>query len=154
MATSLKEIKVSLYHLCQDYLAKRIANAQQAIAAAQEAANNETKSSSGDKYETGRAMMQLEIEKDSAQLSESLKLKYALDQIKLESAGATVQTGSLVSTDVATFFIAISVGKLVLDDKTYLAISPASPMGRKLMGLKVSDSLSLNGNTHRILEIN
>jgi transcription elongation GreA/GreB family factor len=148
-----KEIKILLYDLCQQYLATRILNAQQAIAASQEAANNETKSSSGDKYETGRAMMQLEIEKDSAQLSESLKLKYALDQIKLEPVAATIQTGSLVFTNVASFFIAISVGKLILHDKAYLAISPASPMGRKLMGLRVGDSLTLNGQTHLILEI-
>jgi hypothetical protein len=148
-----KETKIFLYDLCQRYLATRILNAQQAIAAAQEAANNETKSSSGDKYETGRAMMQLEIEKDSAQLSESVKLKYALDQIRLEPVATTVQAGSLVVTNVATFFIAISVGKLSLHGNTYLAISPASPMGRKLIGLKVGDSLTLNGQTHLILEI-
>ena len=153
MNMALKETKVLLYDLCQEYLATRIGNAQQAIAAAQEAANSETKSSSGDKYETGRAMMQLEIEKDSAQLSESMKLKYALDQINLKPVATSVQTGSLVFTNVATFFIAISVGKLILQEKTYLAISPASPMGRKLMGLKVGDSLTLNGQTHLILEI-
>ena len=153
MDMTTKDIKGLLYDLCQQYLATRILNAQQAIAASQEAANNETKSSSGDKYETGRAMMQLEIEKDSAQLSESLKLKYALDQIKLEPVAANVQTGSLVFTNAATFFIAISVGKLILHDKAYFAISPASPMGGKLMGLKVGDSLSLNGQTHLILEI-
>jgi hypothetical protein len=81
-------------------------------------------------------------------------LKYALDQIKLEPVAKKVQAGSLVFTNVASFFIAISVGKLILDDKTYLAISPASPMGLKLMGLKVGDSLTLNTQTHLILEIN
>jgi transcription elongation GreA/GreB family factor len=149
----LNELKVLLYDLCQDYLARRILSAKQAIAAAQEAANNETKSSSGDKYETGRAMMQLEIEKDSAQLSEALKLKYALDQITLTTSAITVQAGSLVVTDSAAFFIAISVGKLIVNDNTYVAISPASPMGRKLMGLKVGDSLTVNNHSHLILEI-
>ena len=67
----MKSIKQELYKLCQTYIQQRILTAKQAIEAAQQAANNETKSSSGDKYETGRAMMQLEIEKDSAQLSES-----------------------------------------------------------------------------------
>jgi transcription elongation GreA/GreB family factor len=142
-----------LYDLCQDYLARRILSAKQAIAASQEAANNETKSSSGDKYETGRAMMQLEIEKDSTQLSEALKLKYALDQITLTTDAINVQAGSLVFTDHAAFFIAISVGKLIANGNTYLAISPASPMGRKLMGLKVGDSLTLNDRTQLILEI-
>jgi hypothetical protein len=48
----LIRIKQQLYALCQEFISRRIIVAQQAIAAAQSAANEETKSSSGDKYET------------------------------------------------------------------------------------------------------
>lgn len=142
-----------MYDLCQTYLRQRILNAKQAIAAAQQSANNETKSSSGDKYETGRAMMQLEIEKDSAQLTESLKLKHMLDQISIDRSTASVLPGSLVVTDQAVFFIAISIGKLTLHDKAYLVISPASPMGIKLAGLKVNDAFTFNEQTYVVQEI-
>ena len=56
-------IKQTLYNFCVTYINQRMATAQQAIHTAQASANEETKSSAGDKYETGRAMMQLEIEK-------------------------------------------------------------------------------------------
>ena len=52
---------------------------------AQEAANEEGKSSVGDKYETGRAMMQIERDKAAQQLDEALKLKNIIDQISIET---------------------------------------------------------------------
>ncbi len=149
----MKSIKQELYKLCQTYIQQRILTAKQAIEAAQQAANNETKSSSGDKYETGRAMMQLEIEKDSAQLSESLKLKHMLDQINIDKRSTCVQAGSLVVTNQGVFFIAISVGKLSLHGKTYFAVSPASPMGVKLMGLIHGQSYTLNNCNYVVQEI-
>src|SRR5687768_16275702 len=119
-------IKHQLYDLCLEYISKRIESSRYAMAAAQQSANEETKSSSGDKYETGRAMAQLEIEKHSVQLAESLKLKNALDQIRIDNVSPFVQSGSLVVTDRDSFFIAISLGKVILQGKAYLVISPSS----------------------------
>jgi sortase (surface protein transpeptidase) len=59
----LNALKTRLHSLCVSYVGQRIETAQRAIAIAQASANEETKSSAGDKYETGRAMAQLEIEK-------------------------------------------------------------------------------------------
>lgn len=148
-----KSVKEELYKLCQDYLAQRIETAQQAIAAAQEAADTETKSSAGDKYETGRTMMQLEVEKNTMQLAESLKLKHALDQVNLENYSESVQPGSVVVTNEGTFFIAISIGKVTLHNDTYLIVSPASPLGLKLMGLKVNDSFTFRNRRYELKEI-
>lgn len=150
---SFKNVKEELYKLCQDYLAQRIETAQQAIAAAQEAADTETKSSAGDKYETGRTMMQLEVEKNTMQLAESLKLKHALDQINLENYSESVQAGSVVVTNEGTFFIAISIGKVTLHNDTYLIVSPASPLGLKLMGLKANDSFTFQNRRYQLKEI-
>ena len=142
---SLTDIKRELYNHCQQYVEQRIKAAQEAIDAAQHAANDETKSSSGDKYETGRAMMQLEIEKNTVQLSESLKLKHTLEQINPAQEPVSVQAGSLVITDRETFFIAISIGKVELLRETYLVISPASPIGQKLLGLKTGSTMTFQG---------
>ena len=150
---TVENIKNELYHLCQEYIEKRIQTAQQAIEEAQKAANQETKSSSGDKYETGRAMMQLEIEKNAGQLSESLKLRQALNQINPANQSVTVQPGSLVVTDRELFFIAISLGKVTLHNKTYLVISPGSPLGARLIGLKAGDKMSFREQTYLIQEL-
>jgi hypothetical protein len=68
-----ENVKVELIKACYDFINRRIETIQGVISAAQDSANDETKSSAGDKYETGRAMMQLEIENNSKQLTEALK---------------------------------------------------------------------------------
>lgn len=148
-----ESIKLQLYKRCVEYVDQRIQSSRQAIDEAQQSANAETKSSSGDKYETGRAMMQLEIEKNAQQLSESLKLKRTLDRIRLDNPSSSVQQGSLVITDRAVFFIAISLGKIRVDDETCLVVSPASPLGLELMGAKVGDRVHFRGETFLIRDI-
>ena len=135
------------------YVHERIAATQEAIYTAQLSANEETKSSAGDKYETGRAMAQLEIEKNTAQLAEALKLKQMLKQISSDRETITAQAGSIVITNHGTFYIAISAGQFVIDKKTYFAISPASPIGQKLIGLRALDSFTLNTNEYKIIQV-
>ena len=50
----------------------------------QEALDSESKSSAGDKHETGRAMLQLEMEKAGQQLQEVEKMKLILEKIQSE----------------------------------------------------------------------
>ena len=149
----MKEIKHQLYQLCQEYLEKRMEAAREAIRAAQHSANSETKSSSGDKYETGRAMMQLEVEKNMTQLAESQRLKQALDQVRIDRTLPSVKPGSLVVTDHGVFFVAISLGKVTLGAQTFLVISPGSPLGQRLLGLKAGDKATFRDETYVIGEI-
>lgn len=149
----MREIKQQLYDRCQAYLSQRMATAQDALQGAQDAANDETKSSAGDKYETGRAMMQLEMEKHSAQLAEAMKLKRLLDQIRVDHQPAAVQPGSLVITDQGNFFVAISVGQLVVENRTYIALSAESPLGLKLKGLKQGESFNFGNKTYKIEQV-
>ena len=78
---AMQPIKQRLYNLCCEYVTERIAEAMQAIADTQEAVNNETKSTAGDKYETSREMMQQEINRDASRLYEMKKLQAALHLI-------------------------------------------------------------------------
>ena len=64
------EIKESLLHFCQDYVRQKQEVLKKRGASLQESLNSETKSSAGDKHETGRAMVQLEQEKLGQQLQE------------------------------------------------------------------------------------
>jgi len=149
----LISLKVKLHSLCQAYVEQRIDTAQKAIAASQASANEESKSSAGDKYETGRAMAQLEIEKNSVQLAEAQKLKVALSQIKLDQPTDTVQSGSLVITNQGNFYIMISAGQFTIDSISYFCISPASPIGSKLISLKAKEQFSFNNKTYQIEKV-
>ena len=149
----MTSLKLQLHAHCLQYIEERMKAAQDAIHIAQQSANEETKSSAGDKYETGRAMAQLEIEKNSTQLAESLKLKQTLEQIQPERVTDIVRMGSLVITNYGNFYIAISASQLVINGETYFIVSPASPIGQKLMGLSREKAFSFNKKEYLVLQI-
>jgi transcription elongation GreA/GreB family factor len=138
------DIKQQLYEHCAAYVAKRLANAEQAMANAQRAANAESKSSAGDKYETTRAMMQLEKEMHATQWNEALKLKKELEQLSLDRPTERIGPGSLVLTDSGRYFLAISLGFVKLGGTNYVVLSPASPLGMRLCGLAVGEEATFN----------
>jgi hypothetical protein len=146
-------LKKDLYALCVDYVKARIETAKQAIADAQQSADEETKSSAGDKYETGREMMQQETDRNQAQLNEANKLLIALNQINIDTISLTATPGSLVITDGGKFYLAISAGAINLNGEGYFAVSPASPIGGKLLGCKTGDEFNLNGKLYRVKEV-
>jgi transcription elongation GreA/GreB family factor len=146
-------IKQTLYDLCSSFVEERIVMYQKAMKEAQEAANQEEKSSAGDKYETTRAMMQIEKDKNAKQLEETIKLKKALSQINPSSSSDTVSLGSLVLTDVGNFYISISVGKIKVKDIDYIALAPTSPLGGALMNKKVNETATFNGLVYKIIKV-
>lgn len=146
-------LKEELYKQCLEYVQSRMDAAQQGIDEAQQASKEDTKSSAGDKYETGRAMMQQETDRNMAQLNEANKLKVALNAINPFAAHTTIDTGSVVKTNNGNFYLAISAGTLQVDGVSYFAISPASPIGVKLKGLKPGDKFELNGKGYVVESI-
>ncbi|GAB3763706.1 3-oxoacyl-ACP synthase [Spirosoma pomorum] len=147
------QIKESLFESCRIYVQQRIDTARQAMQAAQESANMEEKSSAGDKYETGRAMAQLERDRHAQLLAEARKLAQDLAKINVDKAYETVQPGSLVTTDRGLFFISTSVGKLTLDGREYFAISSASPIGQALAGKRAGESATFNRVTYQVQNV-
>jgi transcription elongation GreA/GreB family factor len=146
-------IKDELHRQCVAYVQKRMNEAENAFRAAEQAANDDTKSSAGDKYETGREMMQQEKDRNTLQLNEANKLMVALNRISTKNNSSVAETGSLVITDNGNFYLAISAGNLVVNGATYYAVSPASPIGLKLKGLKVGDGFELNGKKYKVKEV-
>ena len=98
-------------------------------------------------------MMQLEIEKNSTQLAESLKLKRCLLEIDPEQTSTTVQRGSLVVTDQFNYYIAIGAGQFEIDGKVYLTVSPVSPVGSRMIGLKAGEKFQMNSKEISIREV-
>lgn len=153
MTDNFLRVKSDLYAHCQQYVRERIETARQAMQAAQESANSESKSSAGDKYETGRAMAQNERDRHAQLLAEATKLEQELARLNIEKEYATVQPGSLVSTNRGGFFISVSAGKLTLEGAHYFAVSPASPVATALAGRRAGDSVTFNKLTYQILSV-
>lgn len=146
-------VKEDLFNLCMEAVIKRIDSIRSIITVTQAAASEETKSSAGDKYETGRAMAQLEIEKLGIQLEEALKSKEVLERIKASANHDIVQTGSVVTTTQGNFFISISAGPFEVAEKSYYPISASSPIGHLLLGKKAGDNYSFRGKEAKVLSV-
>ena len=112
---------------------------------------SETKSSAGDKHETGRAMLQLEMEKASQQLVVISQMKVILDKISIENKLEISCLGSVIVTNKANYYLAISAGKITVDNIDYYAVSTNSPIGKQLLGKRVGAIISFN--EAEILEI-
>ncbi len=149
----MQNLKQQLHNLCLAYIEQRIATAQEALDMVNSSANEETKSSAGDKYETTREMIQQEIEKHSAAIAEAVKQKQLLQQISTVRRHEKIQTGSLVITDKNNFYIAISAGALMVGGKKYLAISPSSPIAIQMIDKHTGDSFAFNNITHVIKQV-
>ena len=148
-----ESIKQQLFDKCEAYVAQKIATAQKGMQDAQHAANNETKSSVGDKYETGRAMMHLEKNKYAIQLGEAIQLKQQLSTINPTKNCEIVENSSLIKTNKGNFFIAISLGKVELENEKYYIISLASPLGKALHQAKKGDKVAFRNMQYQILDL-
>ena len=147
-----ESIKTKLYDYCCDQVDDRLDRIGKAMLEAQQAANEESKSSMGDKYETTRAMMQLEKEKLAGQAQEAQQLKRVLAELNL-AASDSVRLGSLVETKTGSYFLAVSLGKVILEGKSYFVVSPAAPIGKAMLGKAVGESFSFNGISFDIKSI-
>lgn len=141
----MNRIKDELFKHCLHYVEECINTAQLAIEDAQSSANDDTKSSAGDKFETGREMIQQEIDRNRKQLEEAKKMRLALEQIENHQLLEIVHFGSLVITNFGKFYISISRGQIQVDGINYFAISAISPIGLKLMRQKVGYEFDFNG---------
>ncbi len=146
-------IKSRLFQHCLQAIEQRIATAQEAIAAVSAAANEETKSSAGDKYETTRAMMHLEREKNEVQLAKAIQLKNELLAVGPDKVCTKAEPGSLMLTDQGTFYLAGGLGKITLDGKMYYSVAMEAPIGMALKGKAESENFSFSGKNFKILSI-
>lgn len=147
------DIKNVLLTKCKETVSTKITIAEKAMNDAQNSANNEDKSTAGDKFDTARAMSHIERDMYAKQFTEAVQQKVYLDSINIKYKSPEIALGSLVFTQVGIYFICVGLGKVVVDKQDYLAISPAAPIGQQLLGKKSGDTFMFQGKSTQILSI-
>lgn len=148
------ETKEALLHFCQEYVHQKKKMLTQRSSSLQESLNSETKSSAGDKHETGRAMVQLEQEKLGLQLQEIEKMVQVLRKVDIGTSTKNIGLGNLVQTSTAHYFIAISAGAFkTKNGNSIFCISGSTPIAKLLLGKEVGDTFVFNGKNHKILKL-
>jgi hypothetical protein len=144
--TRLKQTAVTL-------IGERVSNAKQAIDQAQQAANQEEKSSAGDKYETARAMGHLQKDMHSRQLAELVKELSVLHAVNTGTLYTAAGPGSFIQCAGIAFFIAAGMGKQIIEGQTILFLSPQAPLARLLQGRKIGEEFLFNQVKTIILDL-
>lgn len=147
------ELKEELLQFCWNHVDERMETLKKRSSALQDSLTSETKSSAGDKHETGRAMVQLEQEKLGQQLVAIEKTKKVLQQVDVQIKSEKVRLGSLVKTSSANYFIAISAGSFAAQSLSVFCVSAHTPIAKLLLGKEKGDIVTFNGKDISILEV-
>ena len=145
--------KKDLQQQAIEMIRQRIADAKLSMENAQASANEEEKSSAGDKYETSRAMSHLEKDMHAKQLLANNQELAALLSIHCETLSNSVVTGSVVVCEAVSFFIAAGLGKISIAGQHIYFLSPAAPVAKILFNKVVGDSIVFNKEEMIIMDV-
>ncbi len=146
--------KAKLWQEVVDGAAARVQSAQSALEGFQDSLGAEAKSTAGDKHETGRAMVQQEMERAVTALQQARAFLQAL-HAQQPAEGPPVRWGSWVELEGLHIVIAQPLGRLATHAGDVQVISPDSPLARALMQAAAGpgDSVQVNGRTLQVRQV-
>lgn len=147
-----KKIKSKIIAHCKALLEDKVLLMEQELKLLAQDVAGDTKSSAGDKFETGREMTNAEREKIFEQVILIKKQLELLSGIENNNTN-TVGYGNLVETDRALIFISISLGIVEFDTQKVMVISPLSPLAQALTDAKTGESPIFMKVTYKIKSI-
>ncbi|MBC6999095.1 3-oxoacyl-ACP synthase [Cytophaga sp. FL35] len=149
----MNTLKEELFRFCTEFVKSRISRITSSIDEIEESLQSETKSSAGDKHETGRAMIQLEREKLGAQLAEAERMLQIVSRIVKTGDSNKVVLGSLVFTNAGNYYLSVSAGEFKNSELSVFCISAATPIGKLLLGKEIGNQISFRDKNITVLEI-
>lgn len=148
------DFKTQVFQAAIDLLEERNKLLSDELKSLQVSLNEDTKSSAGDKYETGREMIRQEIDKVENQHQQNqtflLQIRHLFDSMKPTSK---ISEGSLLCWGQDWMLISVSLGQIMVGGKKVFLLSKSSPLGQALLGKSKNDQVSFRGNSKLITEV-
>lgn len=148
----MSALKQQLLNICFTYVNKRIANYKDEIETIKESLDSNDKSSDEDD-DSGNGKLLNDLEKNAQYLSDAHKMLETLKLINPNTVHQNIVLGSLVHTNNANFYIAISIGKVDVDGQDYYIISKSSPIGEQLLNKTSGDTVTFNATSYTIASV-
>jgi len=98
-------------------------------------------------------MLQLEREKAGNQLAQIKNTKDVLLKVDVSKALSQVGLGSIVYTNKANYFIAVSAGQLTVNNTKFYAISAQTPIGKLLIGKTVGHAVQFRNEAFTVTNV-
>lgn len=146
----MKQFKDQILKKCKELVDEKLNKLFYALEELNESAETESKSTAGDKHETGRAMIQLEQEKIGKQIQEWEIQKQNLEKIDLCKDAKRIALGSLIETDKGLFFLAVNLGRIKINEQEVMVISTQSPLGKLMMNHQLNEILNYLNTSYSI----
>ena len=149
----MKEFKEQVFEAAFKLLKERNELLAEELKSLDHSIHEDTKSSAGDKYETGREMIRQEIGKVDNQFKQNKVFLMEISHLyENEKPNSKISEGSLLQWGEDWLFISVSIGQIDVADKKVFFLSKNSPLGQELLGKEKLDSVSFRGKTKIIKE--
>lgn len=144
-----KQLKQTVLNTIQN----QINNIQLQITSLTQDAQNDAKSSAGDKHETSLAMMHLEQEKLNTKLLQLLNLQQTALKLPETKLTQKVALGAIVKTNKGIFYISVPLQMVHYQSLAVFCISVQAPLAQQLLNKQVNDQITFNKISYKIIEI-
>ncbi len=147
------EFKIALKNRAVDTLYERIDASSAAMSEAQNAANDEGRSSVGDKYQTGRAMAHIDRDIHARQLDTAQKELAFIQNVDVRILSNKIELGAYAVTSEGNYFFLTGLGAIEINQEKIFYLSVNSPIGKLLSGKSAGDHVNFNGRELAILDV-
>lgn len=147
------KLKLEIYEKSLQLIEGRLHTIKENIKELIVSKNSETKSSAGDKYETGRAMMQNEEDLYKRQLADTQQVYKSFISIPKSEICDVVKPGALIKLPAGWFYLGAAIGKIRVQNIDVYCISLQSPIGKALKGLQANEKVHFNEQIFTIQEL-
>lgn len=145
--------KIKVHQHCDTLIQNRIKTIEKNLSSLMQAKLLETKSSAGDKYETGMASLQNEEDLYKRQLANTQQIYTQFKKINGSKVNHIVEPGALIKLPVGWFYMGAALGKITIDNLDVYCISLRSPIGGALKNHKKDDKIYFNEQLFTIAEL-
>jgi len=146
---AIREFKTALKKEALNSLWQKKVGLQTQLVALQEAASADTKSSAGDKYETGRESIRQSRTLLEKQWNTLAQWESAVQALPVEPT-PTVSEGALVVLDIGWVWVSVSFGKIIFRQREIQSVSSASPLVQALKGKGKGEAALFRGKAIEI----
>lgn len=130
--------KTDLINFLKWKVAVEIEDLKKQLLDLKETTASESKSSAGDKYETGIEMLKQEEQKIAARLLEATKKRKTLEELRYDFADSA-RLGAIVKTSALTLFISLPFGKIEFQGEAIYCLSVNAPVAKSIMNKKTNE---------------
>jgi len=146
-----KEIKGLLMEECKKILNRKLETASGVVAEAQNTANDYGMNK--DRYDPFRPQMLRRRDMFAKEVSRIDNDILLVDKIDPDHQFDKVCFGSVIYTKTQKIFVAVSVGKIAINDEVFYGISTEVPIYQVLKDLKKGDEFEFMGKKNKIVDV-